>query len=167
MNDKAASFRNENWRFWSEWRDSFASAPIGADRGSPPSSWRRQRSSALHLIVRVSHSKEKCRYGICHSCIFGPSGETRTRGILVPNQAPYQLGHTRILNYKKMLVVVKYVVKEILPQFCLTFNGSNQGDLRRQREVCNIWSSRTDLVFQLPNQALYQREYLQFPNKHC
>ena len=29
---------------------------------------------------------------------FGPSGETRTRGILVPNQAPYQLGHTRI-NY--------------------------------------------------------------------
>lgn len=27
---------------------------------------------------------------------FGPSGETRTRGILVPNQAPYQLGHTRI-----------------------------------------------------------------------
>ena len=27
----------------------------------------------------------------------GPSGETRTRGILVPNQAPYQLGHTRII----------------------------------------------------------------------
>ena len=37
---------------------------IGADRGSPPSSWRRQRSSALHLIIRVSQSKEKCRYGI-------------------------------------------------------------------------------------------------------
>jgi len=31
------------------------------------------------------------------------------------------------LNYKKMLVVVKYVVKEILPQFCPTFNGSNRG----------------------------------------
>ena len=29
---------------------------------------------------------------------FGPSGETRTRGILVPNQAPYQLGHTRKLK---------------------------------------------------------------------
>lgn len=28
----------------------------------------------------------------------GPSGETRTRGILVPNQAPYQLGHTRIFT---------------------------------------------------------------------
>ena len=32
------------------------------------------------------------------SNLFGPSGETRTRGILVPNQAPYQLGHTRICN---------------------------------------------------------------------
>ena len=61
----------------------------------------------------------------------GPSGETRTRGILVPNQAPYQLGHTRILSYEKKLVVVKYVVKEILPQFCGAFNGSNQGYLRR------------------------------------
>ena len=54
---------------------------------------------------------------------FGPSGETRTRGILVPNQAPYQLGHTRILSYEKKLVVVKYVVKEILPHFWGTFNG--------------------------------------------
>ena len=34
----------------------------------------------------------------------GPSGETRTRGILVPNQAPYQLGHTRIL--KGFLVLI-------------------------------------------------------------
>ena len=34
-----------------------------------------------------------------------------------PNQAPYQLGHTRILSYAKLFVVVKYVVKEILPQF--------------------------------------------------
>ena len=31
-----------------------------------------------------------------HNKDAGPSGETRTRGILVPNQAPYQLGHTRI-----------------------------------------------------------------------
>ena len=42
--------------FWSEWRDSFASAPDGADRGSARSSPRRQRSPALHLIVRVSCS---------------------------------------------------------------------------------------------------------------
>ena len=46
------------------------------------------------------------------SAVFGPSGETRTRGILVPNQAPYQLGHTRILSYEKLLVVVKYVVNQ-------------------------------------------------------
>ena len=25
----------------------------------------------------------------------GPSGETRTRGLLLPKQAPYQLGYTR------------------------------------------------------------------------
>ena len=30
---------------------------------------------------------------------YGPSGEIRTPGILNPNQAPYQLGHTRIINY--------------------------------------------------------------------
>ena len=29
------------------------------------------------------------------SFFFGPSGEIRTPGILNPNQAPYQLGHTR------------------------------------------------------------------------
>ena len=27
--------------------------------------------------------------------IFGPSGETRTRDLLLPKQAPYQLGYTR------------------------------------------------------------------------
>ena len=47
--------------------------------------------------------------------------------VKLPNQAPYQLGHTRILSDEKMLVVVKYVVKEILAHFCPTFNGSNQG----------------------------------------
>ena len=85
--------------------------------------------------------------------LLGPSGETRTRGILVPNQAPYQLGHTRILSYEKMLVVVKYVVKEILPHFLRTFNGGICVCLRSNRGVSNIWSSRTVLVFQLPNQA--------------
>ena len=48
---------------WSKWRDSFASA-LCADRGSPRSSPRRQRLSALHLIVRVSSPKEISRNGI-------------------------------------------------------------------------------------------------------
>ena len=48
------------------------------------------------LIFRVSHSKDKSRESKCSFGFYGPSGETRTRGILVPNQAPYQLGHTRI-----------------------------------------------------------------------
>ena len=63
----------------------------------------------------------------------GFSIEVMTGGfysVKLPNQAPYQLGHTRILSYEKKLVVVKYVVKEILPQFCPTFNGSNQGYLQ-------------------------------------
>lgn len=35
---------------------------------------------------------------------FGPSGATRTRGFLLPKQAPYQLGYTRIcLRYAVML----------------------------------------------------------------
>ena len=50
---------------WSEWRDSLASAPKGADRGSPPSSWRRQRSSALHLDASsLAPPKEISRNGI-------------------------------------------------------------------------------------------------------
>ena len=90
---------------------------------------------------------------------FGPSGETRTRGILVPNQAPYQLGHTRILSYEKMLVVVKYVVKGIVPQFYPTFNGDKSGISQSNRGVSNIWSDRTNLVFLLPKQARYQLRY--------
>lgn len=41
-------------------------------------------------------SKQNPQVHFCRLGDFGPSGETRTRGILVPNQAPYQLGHTRI-----------------------------------------------------------------------
>ena len=60
------------------------------------------------LMVRVSHYSKRKNAGMAlsHSCIFGPSGETRTRGILVPNQAPYQLGHTR--KYFVMDNVVYY-----------------------------------------------------------
>ena len=48
------------------------------------------------------------------SDIFGAVAEVVSQ---LPNQAPYQLGHTRILSYEKLLVVVKYVVKEILAHF--------------------------------------------------
>ena len=84
-----------------------------------------------------------------------------SRTVLVfqhPNQVPYQLGHTRILSYEKMLVVVKYVVKGILPHFPRTFNDGICGVLRSNTGVCNILGSRTDLVFQHPKQALYQTE---------
>ena len=45
---------------------------------------------------------------ISHLCFFGPSGETRTRGILVPNQAPYQLGHTRKSKVEVLSKAVPY-----------------------------------------------------------
>ncbi len=35
--------------------------------------------------IRVSHEKETRRHGMSRSCGFGPSGETRTPGILLPN----------------------------------------------------------------------------------
>ena len=69
------------------------------------------------LIFRVSHSKDKSRESKCSFGFFGPSGETRTRGILLPKQARYQLRYTRITYF----VVVNYVVKMILPQKSLTF----------------------------------------------
>ena len=56
-----------------------------------------QRHLRLFTIFYIK--KQSVHYRILRSykdTLHGPSGETRTRGILVPNQAPYQLGHTRI-----------------------------------------------------------------------
>ena len=43
----------------------------------------------------------------------GPSGEIRTPGILNPNQAHYQLGHTRIITIQldRLEIFVPIVVK--------------------------------------------------------
>ena len=35
----------------------------------------------------------------CFEAVFGPSGETRTPGILLPKQARYQLRYTRIFSF--------------------------------------------------------------------
>lgn len=86
----------------------------------------------------------------------GPSSATRTRGFHIPNVAPYQLGYTRIIEYEIVAVVVKYVVREILPHFYKTFNSENCGDYQINGEVCNILCHRTDLVFQHPNPVPYQ-----------
>ena len=42
-----------------------------------------------------------------HRGFFGRSGETRTRGLLLPKQARYQLRYTQLWNF---LIVVKYGV---------------------------------------------------------
>ena len=60
------------------------------------------RTRDLPFLRGVLYPTELIRYDKGQNCEaalpLGPSGETRTRGILVPNQAPYQLGHTRILS---------------------------------------------------------------------
>ena len=56
-------------------------------------------------------------------------------------------------------VVVKYVVKEILPHLGGTFKSGDWGKLGENGGVHNILGSRTGLVFQLPNQARYQLRY--------
>ena len=43
------------------------------------------------FVSRIIRSPGDCR----PRDSFGPSGETRTRGLLLPKQAPYQLGYTR------------------------------------------------------------------------
>ena len=60
--------------------------------------------------------------------------------------------------------MVKYVVKEILPHFQETIKSGDWGNWERNREVCNISGSRTDLMLQLPNQARYQLRYTRIFN---
>lgn len=59
--------------------------------------------------------------------------------------------------------VVKNVVREILPHFYKTFNSEKCKDYQINGEVCNILCNRTDLVFQLPNQAPYQLGHTRVP----
>ena len=59
-------------------------------------------------------------------------------------------------SVEDIAVVVKYVVKEIIPHFQETFKSGYWGKLGRNRGVCNISGSRTNSVLQLPNQARYQ-----------
>ena len=84
----------------SEWGDSFAFVPqatqiIGrANIRAGAVTCHRQVTTEL----RVSLCMKKCRRGTNRSCIFGPSGETRTPGILLPKQARYQLRYTRLFD---------------------------------------------------------------------
>lgn len=55
----------------------------------------------MWLIYQTYNSrkiKKKNPYSAKYGFFHGPSGATRTRGILLPKQAPYQLGHTRITD---------------------------------------------------------------------
>ena len=86
---------------WSEWRDSNSRpcragdgravrrmAPLAPGCAGTARGCRGGRGSFVSRIIR---SPGDCR----PRDSFGPSGETRTRGLLLPKQAPYQLGYTR------------------------------------------------------------------------
>ena len=56
----------------------------------------------------------------------GPSGETQTRGLAVPNRAFYQLNYTRILSFCGLLSVVNLVVNgAFLPDFAVGVEPEN------------------------------------------
>ena len=90
--------------------------PRGADRGSPTSSRRRQRSSALHLIFRVpsrpeGETKERIPLvGILS--LFGTPEGTRTPNPRNRNPMLYPLSHRRISKpsyYTNLFTVCKEV----------------------------------------------------------
>ena len=95
---------------WSEWGDSVLLC-VWHNIGSccRPAGSKQVSAGALHLIVRISrYQKKTAENSKCHSLLFGPSGEIRTPGILNPNQAPYQLGHTRKYTSDVLSAAVPY-----------------------------------------------------------
>ena len=73
-----------------KWRDSFAfSFPKGNENyGSHQCLhwWQQYATGILRFDFRVSYSIQKEKEGISPPFLFGPSGETRTRGILLPKR---------------------------------------------------------------------------------
>ena len=89
---------------------------------------------------------------------FGPSGETRTPGILLPKQARYQLRYTRILSFP---TVVKHVVN--IGFWPVTIEGKNTIVLciPRASGLSKCCGPLPCLL--LPKQARYQLRYTPKP----
>ena len=73
--DKTASFRNENWRFWSEWGDSFAfSFPKGNENkgvAAVETGGKQLSTGQLYLnYSSLTPTKEKSRHGIKPFLLF-------------------------------------------------------------------------------------------------
>ena len=138
-NDKTASFRTENWRFLPKWRDSFAfSSRREENRGVAavePSASDCPPDSRIYLFESRSIQTKKSRLRRSGFWTFGPSGETRTRGILVPKNSgnfflTFSAPFWHLLFQKSCslklssplfpctpnLVMVKYVVKNRFPE---------------------------------------------------
>ena len=121
------------------------------------------------LIFRVSHSKDKSRESKCSFGFYGPSGETRTCGIMIPKtswnffltiSAPFwhHLFHKScslklfppLFPCAPNPVMVKYVVKNRFPQnpgsgsFILVCRGPSKwfDNCVREATACGIPSLR-------------------------
>ena len=79
--------------------------PKPLHRGRQPHRNSKGTAFRLFLYIRVFSCVMNTRHG--------PSGETQTRGLAVPNRAFYQLNYTRILNFEVFLSVVIPVVKAV------------------------------------------------------
>ena len=91
--------------------------------------------------------------------MFGPSGETRTPGILLPKQARYQLRYTRLSNFP---IVVKHVVKVIFRPVTSEGESAVNADAPRLCGISMGGDSNPGLT--LPKQARYQLRYTRLWN---
>ena len=73
----------------------------------------------LNLILRVSPLECKKQRWQKPSLFFGPSGETRTRGILLPKQARYQLRYTWIKQHYKIRNLIQ-TTTALVARFAVT-----------------------------------------------
>ena len=137
-------------------------------RRFPGSKWP-LRASCRRCMVQDTKPLEhgKTQTALMQSAFFGPSGATRTPGLLNPNQARYQLRYTRIFNFchyttvgvkiKDFLSVVIPVVKTAFVPFSATGgNPANAGVAR----LCDVSPHPIpDTTTALPKQARYRLRY--------
>src|SRR5574344_339438 len=108
---KAASFLPENWRFWSGLRDlnprSLGPKPSAIPNFAKPGYSVGVFSDVVKHVVKGYFRPERGRSQgekvLVPQRVFGLSDSAADLMLQLPNQAPYQLGHTRITTvlYRK------------------------------------------------------------------
>ena len=136
-----------------------AFAPSQAFCAAKP--WRRANSlrPSIEITLGVETAQavgtQKARHDFHRVSLFGPSSATRTHGLLVPNQARYQLRYTRIFNATPHNIVCGALWKfcprislhflaihKVLPRQCASF-GSKICSQIALAELCGAASTLT------------------------